>query len=70
MSSVPISKAYVEKLKKAADASKQKDSGLQSKDKGHTKVAPSFHGVFCKHKISRTCHDQAVRICVEKDDST
>ena len=70
MSSVPISKAYVEKLTKAADANKQKDSGIQSKSNEHTKVTPSFHGVFSKHKISGTRNDQAVRICVEKDDST
>ena len=71
MASVPISKAYVQKLTKTAGPSgKHKENDIQINDERVKVLRKSFfQSFYSTRKITGTYYDQAVRIYIEKKDS-
>lgn len=64
MASVPISKAYVEKLTKATDMNKPKDGGIQVKagEQVKSRTKPFNRHICCKGNIAAACCEKADRI--------
>ena len=69
MAAVPVSKAYVGRLTQATAESKLKGCNTQIKgDNDINEQDKCFLQSVCfLRKISVSCHDQAVRIYIEKD---
>lgn len=69
MAAVPVSKAFVERLTQATAESKLKGFNVQIK--GHNNVKEQqrcfLQSVCFLRKISVSCHDQAIRIYLEKN---
>jgi len=69
MAAVPVSKAFVGRLTQATAESKLKGFNTQNKgDKDVNEQHKCFlQSVSFLQKISVSCHDQAMRIYIEKD---
>lgn len=64
MASVPISKAYVEKLTKATDMNKPKDGGIKVKlgEQVKSGTKPFNRHICCKRNIAAACCEKADRM--------
>lgn len=69
MAAVPVSKAYVRRLTQTTAESKLKDCNIQIKDDNDVNEQQKcfLQSVCFLRKISVSCHDQAIRIYIEKE---
>ena len=70
MAAVPLSAAYVKKLIKTKDPSPLQKKEDESVNHHVNQERPLLSRFALIHKISAPCHDQAVRVNIEKDDSS
>ena len=72
MAAIPISAGYVRRLTKTTDLGKNKDCNIQTKDDERAKEQQKslLQSLTSLHKISASCQEQAVRVCIEKHDSS
>ena len=70
MAAVPLSAAYVKKLNKTKDPSPIQKKDEERVNQHVNQERPLLSRFSFIHKISASCHEQAVRVNIEKDDSS